>query len=36
MYVNLYEPDGTLNGQVTVEYAISYCASHLGWTWGYI
>jgi len=36
MYVYLYEPDGTLNGEVTQDYAVEYCRTHPGWTWGYI
>ena len=32
----LYEPDGTPNIECTVEYAIEYCKSHTGWTWGLI
>ncbi len=33
--VQLYEPDGTLNSIVTIEYAIEFCASHPGWSWAY-
>lgn len=35
-YVALYEPDGTLNGYVTLQYAIDYCRTHPGWTLGYV
>lgn len=31
--VYLYEPDGTLNGEVTREYAVSFCAANAGWYW---
>jgi hypothetical protein len=31
----LIEPDGTYGIIVTVEYAISYCSDHRGWTWEY-
>ncbi len=35
MIARLIEPDGTLGIEVTVEYAINYCACHPGWTWEY-
>lgn len=33
LMVNLYEPDGTLNGNVSRSYAIEYCQTHPGWYW---
>lgn len=36
MYVHLWEPDGTLNGEVTMGYAVEYCRTHPGWYWSYI
>lgn len=35
-YVNLHEPDGTINGQVTLAHAVEYCRTHPGWYWSYI
>lgn len=35
-YVKLIEPDGTENIKVTIEYAIEYCKSHIGWTYRYL
>lgn len=33
--VCLYEPDGTQGECVSVAYAIEWCKTHIGWTWGY-
>jgi hypothetical protein len=33
MYAQLFEPDGTKNDIVTVDYAVEYCRSHPGWVW---
>lgn len=34
--VQLFEPDGTPSLIVTREYAINFCATYPGWTWGEI
>lgn len=31
--VRLYEPDGTLNGEVSRDYAIAFCRENAGWFW---